>query len=84
MTEQELNKLRELGVTPSSLQKPAQILYMNWLGDMRWRRVMPLRIWYGVTKWHPNPGLLLHCLDLEKGETRDFSIAAIREWRDEE
>lgn len=49
--------------------------YRNWRGEGGKRAIIPIRIWFGATEWHPTPGWLLSALDLEKGVDRDFALA---------
>lgn len=49
--------------------------YRNWRGETSERTIIPERLWYGVTQWHPVPCWLLSALDVEKGEMRDFALA---------
>ena len=49
--------------------------YRNWRGEVGKRAIIPIRIWFGATEWHPTPGWLLSALDLEKGVDRDFALA---------
>lgn len=56
------------------------ILYTNWRNETATRRIIPERIWYGSTSWHPEEQWLLEALDVEKGERRSFAIADIKSW----
>jgi len=44
------------------------------------RTVIPERVWFGSTEWHPEPQWLLEAFDIEKGERRSFAMADIRCW----
>jgi len=61
--------------------KPVLLDYTNHRGERRERRVLPGRIWYGTTKWHPEAQWLMQATDLERGEQRDFAMAQIHGWR---
>ncbi len=49
--------------------------YRNYRGEVDQRTVEPIYIWFGSTKYHPEPGWLMHAKDLAKGERRDFALA---------
>jgi len=57
--------------------KPLKFDYVNWEGKRAVRKVQPIKLWYGKTKWHPKEGWLLKAVDIEKGEERDFSVTDI-------
>lgn len=61
-------------------QKSVKILYVNWEGEERVRTILPERIWYGKTEWHKEEQWLLHALDLEKNEYRDFAMKDVKKW----
>lgn len=58
-----------------------RILYENWRGEVAWRRIRPIRVWYGSTEWHPSAQWFMLALDLDKDELRDFSLIFIKEIR---
>lgn len=51
--------------------------YTNHRKERATRHVVPKYLWWGTTKWHPNEGWLLHALDMDKGEHRDFAWGSI-------
>lgn len=53
----------------------ASLTYRNWRGETSVRELHLVRIWYGSTKWHPEPQLLLHAFDYQKDAYRDFAVA---------
>ena len=55
--------------------------YMNWEGKWGVRRVRPIKLWYGSTQWHQEPGWLLKAMDLEKNAERDFAVKDIVRFR---
>lgn len=57
------------------------VRYRNHRGEVSWRRIVPISIWYGSTDWHKEPQWLLCCVDIEKNVNRDFAIANIMEWK---
>lgn len=62
--------------------KVVQILYTNWKGVTAWRRIVPDRIWFGQTNFHPDvTQWMLHALDVDKGEERDFAVKDIHDYK---
>ena len=56
------------------------ILYTNYRGETALRRVIPQRLWFGATSWHPEEGWLLDAIDVEKGELRSFAMKDVKAW----
>ena len=56
------------------------ITYTNWRGETGERRVVPERIYFGATVYHPTPQWLMSALDVEKNAQRDFACADIAKW----
>ena len=59
---------------------PVRVTYRNHRGEVRLRRVLPRRIWFGAVEWHPGPQWLLEVHDIEKGEPRTFAMNDILHW----
>jgi hypothetical protein len=53
---------------------PVTLTYTNWRGETAQRTIVPQRVWFGLTDWHPEPQWLLTALDAEKGAERDFAL----------
>ena len=51
--------------------------YTNWRGETMTRRLKPIGVWYGSTKWHLQPQLMLKAGDFDKLVIRDFPLANI-------
>jgi hypothetical protein len=51
--------------------------YINWEGKKAFRKVLPITVWYGKTKWHPKNQWFLKAVDLEKEEEREFALKDI-------
>lgn len=51
--------------------------YVNHRGEVAYRLVRPIRIWFGSTVWHPEPQWFLEGFDLERMETRDYAMASM-------
>ncbi len=63
--------------TPTDNRPELRFPYTNWRGEFSVRRVLPIRVWFGSTDWHPEPQWLLRALDLDKGGERDFAFSQI-------
>lgn len=48
--------------------------YTNYRGETGVRNIRPIRIYWGVSDWHPEPGFLLHAWDIDKQDYRDFAL----------
>jgi len=72
--------LREALVEAPRRGHPATFKYANWKGEESTRTVVPDKIWFGTTKWHPTPQYFLRAYDLDKRAWRDFAMKDIREW----
>lgn len=66
---------------PEMVSEVVEILYTNYRGETDRRRVVPKRIWFGETDWHPEPQWLLDAVDLAKDAERSFAMKDIAEWR---
>ncbi|CAM5400503.1 hypothetical protein [Streptomyces fumanus] len=62
----------------------AAILYTNYRGEKGWRRIQPLRIWFGSTEWHPREQWLMDAIDLDKQVERSFALKDIQAWEESE
>lgn len=66
-----------------------EILYTNWRGETAVRRIIPARLWFGETEWHPGSQWLLDAVDLDKLQgsadaeqaTRSFAVNDISSWK---
>ena len=58
----------------TSTEAPVTLTYTNWKGETAQRRIIPRRIWWGSTEWHPEPQWLLTALDVDKQADRDFAL----------
>jgi len=56
------------------------VVYTNYMGETALRHIVPRRLWYGATEWHPDAQWLLDALDLDKGADRTFAMKDIRCW----
>ncbi|MCW2955606.1 MAG: hypothetical protein JWO69_475 [Thermoleophilia bacterium] len=61
----------------ASPQQAIKIQYRNYRGEASSRTIVPQRIWFGSTEWHPEPQWLLEALELERGVVRSFALQDI-------
>jgi len=61
-------------------EKAVRVLYTNYRGETALRTIVPERMYFGSTEWHPEPQWLLEALDLEKGQNRTFAMKDVRAW----
>ena len=60
--------------------RDVSIDYTNWRGERSVRVVLPARMWWGKTEFHPTEQFLLHAFDIEKQSWRDFAMENIHSW----
>ncbi len=56
------------------------ILYTNYRGETSIRKIVPKRIWFGKTEWHPAKQWILDAFDLEKEAKRGFAMKNVKSW----
>lgn len=61
-------------------KKVVKIIYTNYKDVTSDRRIKPIKIHYGKTKWHDRQWLL-RAYDLDKQAIRDFALRDILAWR---
>lgn len=64
----------ETAVANERAGKELKIIYRNWRGEIRERRVWPMKVWRGSTEWHDGDQWLLQAQDEETGAIRDFAM----------
>jgi hypothetical protein len=55
-----------------------QVHYKNHRGETSNRRLLPLRMWFGRTGWHPKDQWFLEAVDLDKNDVRSFAVNDIQ------
>ncbi|MEU9407541.1 hypothetical protein AB0E08_17930 [Streptomyces sp. NPDC048281] len=65
-------------------EQEVKILYINYRGEKDWRRIQPLKIWFGSTNWHPGKQWLMDAIDLGKQAERSFALKDIQAWEEAE
>jgi predicted DNA-binding transcriptional regulator YafY len=59
--------------------KAVRIVYTNYRGETGERRIIPKRIWFGATEWHPQAQWLVEAFDLDRQAERSFALSEIHE-----
>ena len=54
-----------------------QFKYTNYKSETNNRKVIPYKIWFGSTEFHPEKQWLLHAYDIEKCAERNFALRDI-------
>jgi hypothetical protein len=55
-------------------EQPLIFTYCNYQGEVSVRRVVPERIEFTSTKWHPEAQWILHAFDFDKNAVRGFAM----------
>lgn len=58
--------------------RPVSVIYQNHKGNTRTRRIIPIRMWFGNTPYHPDPQYLLSADDMDDGVTKDFAMTGFQ------
>ena len=56
------------------------IVYANHRGETAVRRILPIRLEFAETEWHPGAQWILVVRDLDKGAERSFAVKDLRAW----
>ena len=64
-------------------EKTATIVYTNYKGKTSIRKIIPGRVYFGHTEWHPEDQWLMSAYDVDKGTERVFAMKDIRAWLNE-
>ncbi len=62
------------------IKQQVTIVYTNWKGEKSKRHIIPKKIYFGSTSWHPEEQWLLLAFDIDKQEDRNFAIKDIEKW----
>lgn len=54
-----------------------EIDYVNHRGERALRKIVPEKIWWGTTEWHPKSQWLMRAYDVGKEAWRDFALKDI-------
>ena len=79
-----LNSTEEKAAVDSGfdLRKAVSIVYTNYRGETARREIIPQRLWFGATKWHPDEQWLLDAIDIDKKSSRSFALRDIKSYVD--
>jgi hypothetical protein len=80
LIDQRLSELIASGDEPGT-HLVVVIDYTNHKGQRALRKIVPRRIYYGESPWHPGGQYLLNALDVDKRAERTFAMASIHSWR---
>lgn len=69
------------GAVPINEEQQIVIAYTNYKGISSVRRIIPKNIYFGSSKWHPEPQWLLEAFDLNKKAERHFAMTDIHSWQ---
>jgi predicted DNA-binding transcriptional regulator YafY len=58
-------------------ERQVTIHYTNHRGVFGERRILPIKIWFGHSPWHPGAQWFLCAIDIDKDQYRDFAIRGI-------
>ncbi len=61
-------------------QEVVSIVYKNYRGETAERQIIPRKIWFGGTDWHPEKQWLLDAFDIGKKADRSFAMKDISSW----
>jgi hypothetical protein len=61
-------------------EKQVTVLYTNYRGETALRRIIPERLFFGTTEWHPGAQWLLDARDVDRDTNRTFAMKDIRAW----
>jgi predicted DNA-binding transcriptional regulator YafY len=80
MNKQMLKSTEETRPGSVDQRKAIKIVYTNYRGETALRKVLPQRVWFGSTEWHPEEQWLLEAIDLDKGASRSFALRDIQSY----
>lgn len=67
----------QMGEPAPVSREPMKIRYTNYKGETADRSIVPARVYFGSTQWHPEPQWLLEAFDVDKNEIRTFAFKDI-------
>jgi len=66
------------------VEVPIKVKYKNWKGEVGIRNIIPSRVYYGHTDYHPEDQWLLNVWDVDKYAQRTYVMMDIIEFIKEE
>jgi predicted DNA-binding transcriptional regulator YafY len=68
-------------ITDENKGQIVRVIYTNHRGEASTRKILPIRMWFGESEWHPNVKQhFLKAWDVEKEAERDFAMCEITAW----
>lgn len=64
-----------------SEEKAVSFTYTNHAGQTSTRAVLPLSIFFGKCKWHPDEQWLLLAYDTGRSALRTFALSKVSDWK---
>lgn len=61
-------------------KKIVTIVYTNYKGITKHRRIIPKEILFGHNDWHKEDQWLMNAFDIQKNADRTFAIKDIKSW----
>ena len=65
---------------PDQRIKIVEIDYTNHAGERALRSILPLRMTFKSTQWHPSAQWILEAFDIDKVAERSFAVKDIHTW----
>ena len=63
-----------------TVDRSVLIRYTNYRGECSVRRILPQRLEFVSSEWHPEPQWVLHALDLDRGVERSFALRDVEDF----
>ena len=63
------------------MEEEIKILYTNYRGETRVRKIIPKEIQFLSTKWHPEKQWCIIAHDVDKNAERTFACKDIQSWQ---
>jgi len=73
-------RARKEAMMAEKQKQEVSMVYTNYRGETAVRKIVPRKIWFGKTDWHPEEQWLLTALDVGKEADRDFALKDIKCW----
>lgn len=62
------------------LERAIKVEYVNWRKECTVRAIVPIKIYWGKTQWHPEEQWLLQVWDVNRGAYREYALRDIKAW----
>jgi hypothetical protein len=61
-------------------EQVVKVRYRNYRGEVAIRTIVPIKVWWGSTEFHPHKQWILTVWDCEKNAERDYALQDIIEF----